>query len=379
MLTAESVKAAPAGLAQSLSAAPAASSSAAAGIAKGAVITMAAKKTAVAGAAVLALLVAGGGVTMLVRSMMASPAAGGRTVRVALPSSPPQTTGRGAVTFPDGTTVQIVGMNELPPASAVGKLASLVGVNTRPPQESPKWWGADGAPVTGVRLDPNQIIYVGDTPGRRQVRFIFSTRGPGASGSGFTFQIDGAGAQAMSSRSLPGGERQTNYVVSLPADQARTRVRIGMATGPWRQDESVPVPATQSTAVPAGGSAAVPAVAAATPAGTPAATRPRGPAIFGAVSEVNGRCTVAVNGNAIPGGRDGHMVAVLANGKRVHMSEYRGDGDGRGVATFNCKRDQVVRLVHESRPYEWAEMGDVALQPDAAAATTRPAQTTARP
>ena len=55
------------------------------------------------------------------------------------------------------------------------------------------------------------------------------------------------------------------------------------------------------------------------------------------------------------------MVAVLTDGRTINMGQMIGDGSGTSVATFECRKSQVARLVYSSRPYEWAEMPDVVL------------------
>ncbi len=342
-LTTESAHAAPAALAGAIttSGATAASSSASA-MAKGAMILMATEKTkaAMLVAAVLALGVGGGAV--IIRNATAAPKQ--RTVNIATrPATLPSGAG---VTFSDGTTVQVVGIGEVPAAPAGSWLGELMGAPAPPPGVVANWWGADGLPVPApASLRQLGQVSAGDPLGRRQIRFIFAVRGPAAAGGNVSVRIDGVTSNAMSSRNT-NGETLMNYAGSVSADIDNAAVRLGLSKGAWQEDASM----TLSAAAPT--------------------TRSTGAPVFGAINEEEGKSLVDVYQNRAPrGDRDRRFIVIRTDGKTVWPTESRGYPTGVSVISFPCRKSAIAKIVCQSRDYEWATM-NVALKP-AKVPTTR--------
>jgi hypothetical protein len=348
---------------------------------------MAAKKAAALTAAGLVLLAGVGGV-VIVAGSIGSGGGGGRGTRTVALAPANATSGVNAaasaasdsaspaVTFGDGTIVRLVAMNELPSPSAGAWVRDVLGFGGNAgaaanPQPT-LWWGADGSEVPAISMRDLGSVSAGTQQGRRQVGFIFAMPvGANSANANLSVRVSDVTSHAMTSRRLS-GERLTHYVGSINQDVERVQIRLGYASGPWREDASMPVAGAGAGAGDnAGDDAGAGVNAGAAGATSGPATRPAGPAVFGKVGVKDGRCTVEIIHGNIPGGssRDGRMVAVLTDGREVGMHDYYGRGDGTGVASFECRPEQVGKFVYLSRPFEWGTLSDVAVKPKAPPAT----------
>jgi RNA polymerase sigma factor (sigma-70 family) len=355
LLTTETIKAAPAGLAGAVGTASGAAggSTAAAAAAKGAMVAMAMHKTAALAAAGLVLLLGIGGGAMVVHSLGTR----GTTRTITLPATPaaqagtPASSASAPVTFADGTTVRILGISEVPRGGGVRNwIGTVLGGGTAPAatqQQSTGWWGADGSPLPTPTLQDLGNVSAGDAPGRRQVRLLFSMRGPSVGAGGLTVRVDGVNSNAYSSRAS-NNETIVNYCGSLPNGLDRAAIRLGLSKGPWREDASMTLATT-----------------------TQPTTRASGPAMFKKIAEQNGDCVVDITFPQNRGeDRDAYFALITKSGKQVMPQEWRSSAGGRGVVRFPCRRSDVAKLVWMTRPYEWATMGEVSLKP-AQSPTTR--------
>jgi hypothetical protein len=353
LLTSESIKAAPAGLSGTVTAtstttaAAAGGSTAAAAAAKGAMLAMAMHKTAVVAAAGLVLLLGIGGGAVAIRSMTAG---GTRTRQVSVPIPAPAPLNGPAVTFSDGSIAAVLGIGEMPAPTTAQWVKSLVGGGTTPsgPTRPARWWSANGSPQPEPKASrTNARLSAGDAPGRRQVFFVFSLRGPAATDSGLAVRVDGTMGSASTSNTN-GQENIEQLICSVPNNADTTDVRLGISKGPWREDASMTVPtATQPT------------------------TRTSGPQMFKNIREEKGRLLVDMT---IPFNRgeerDARFAAVLKNGREVRPQEWRSTSGGHATVTFPCRKDELTKIMWITRPYEWQTIANVALKP--AAAATQP-------
>jgi RNA polymerase sigma factor (sigma-70 family) len=348
LLTSESSKAAPASVAASVGSAAAATtngSTAAATLAKGAMVAIATQKTTVIVIGGLVLLLGIGGGVAVVHTM-GSNTSGSRSVTLA--SSPAGS----FVTFSDGSKVECVAISEI----TFGKMswASEV-LGNSPKQVEPKsWWKPDGSvaakPDTGL-----DQVYLGSAPGRRGLRLVFDTTGSGANGADISFRVPGSQGYASSIRTI-GPIRRTNLAVSLPDTTDKVDIRLGLAKGEWRRDVTTPVTTTSAgTAV--------------------STTQPAGPIVYGKITDHNeGGCEVEMLRDRLQiGDRQRNIRVVTTDGKELGCNSSQGDGK-HTLYHFPCKKEKIAAIIWVSRPYEWATMNSVALQPRESSTTTAPAQ-----
>jgi hypothetical protein len=359
LLTTESIKAAPVGLSGTVTmattTAAAGGSTAAAAAAKGAMLAMAMHKTVAMTAAGLVLLLGIGAGTMAVKSVMGTSS---RTRQVTVPTTPPAPN-RSTVVFSDGSSASVLGIAETssPTMGSGNWLSTLIGarggsgrVGGVSPSNQPKeWWTTDGKSQTAPDMPmPFGQISAGDGPGRRQVLFVFAIRGPAATDGGINVRVPNTRGSANTSR-IDGQQQFQHYVCSLPDNVDRTDIRLGMSRGDWREDASIaPATTTQPT------------------------TRTTGGKFFTKLSQVGLDVVVAIDENRRPPAADRavQMVAVLKDGRTVTAHEWRGGPGGFGQVKFKCRLDQLDHIAFKTRPYEWQTIGNVALKPAAAAATT---------
>lgn len=346
ILAAKATELAPAKLAAAV-ASPAITGTSASVIAKGALLTMGTQKAIVGGAVALSLLLVAGGGVIAVQQFTSSPKA--RTVQLAATGAPANApaTQPGKLTFPNGVTVELIGMTEVLPPGPAGWLADLVGAPNPPGKDSDVWWGTDGSQVQALDLKSLGNVSVGAIPGRRMVRFVIATRGLTANTASTSVRIANTTSTASSSR-FANGELITNYVCSVPADLQSTEITGGLAYGPWHEAASYPVNAA-------------------------ATSKPTGAKVFRSLDEEDGQTVVQIDPSQWPRG-DWRAEAVLKSGKRVNFTQYQGTGNNEGHIVFNCRKADVEKIVWLSRPYTYASMGEVKLQH--AAATTQPSAAT---
>jgi hypothetical protein len=230
----------------------------------------------------------------------------------------------------------------------------MLGRTPPPPAAGATWWKPDGSPTAAPATVGQDYISVGDQPGRRGMRFVFVTRGPGATGGSVSIRMNNLSSQASSTRG-DGQDSLTNLAASLPQNVDRIDVRVGLAKGPWREDLSTPV-VTSATG---------PAVS---------TTQPAAPIVYGKITQEDGRCVIEMLRNNLRlGDRQRRIMVVLNDGREVGTDSSEGFPDGRTIYRFPCAPEKVARIVWRSRPYEWMTMNGVALKPGQDPATA-PAQ-----
>jgi len=344
LLATETSKAAPAGLAGSVSAGTGAAggsagaSTGAAALAKGTMVTMATQKTTAVIAAGVVLLLGVGGGAVAVHIIGASNRP--RTVDVSALLAPPATASKSGATFSDGSAVQILGISEVPPPSAANKVADFLGIQSAPPAAD-TWWAPDGSAIPAVPMNGMGQVSAGDTAGRRQIRLIFSMKGPSSGKAGMTIRVPGTTSNAYSSNTR-NGETVYNYVGSLPADASRVSISLGLSKGEWREDAIMTLATT-----------------------TQPTTQYSGAKMFKSLDAGQGNeCVLVVDQNRMPRqDRDGVMLGTLKSGKSISPTSWNSDSTGKCEIRFPCRKDQIVKVAWNTRPYEWASLADVALKP----------------
>jgi Sigma-70, region 4 len=306
-------EAAPAALASAVSSTTAlGAGTTAAAIANGALIMAATTKLKMGViAAIVALLLIGGGAAV-VKSMYSGGESRQRIGDVAAAPAR-QAPAPGAVTFADGTVVQILGIAE--------------GEN-----RADKWWAADGSPVADPKFPGTARVSVGQPEGLRPIQFIIDMSGS-SQDKALTVEVPGARGSAMTAHHLPGG-RITKLVTALPADQPTTNLRIGVSHGPWtntviwRKDSEVP-------------------------ADTP------GPKVMG-IRDEDGETVIEVERGFASGPRPNLRMIVIARGNELNHAHMSGSRNTE-VYRFRCAMEQVEQVVHCTRPFEWQQIENVSL------------------
>jgi RNA polymerase sigma factor (sigma-70 family) len=343
-LAANCAEAAPLGLTTTIaaSAASAATSSAttlsAASIAKGTVITMASVKAKTALlAAVAALLLVGSG-TVAVKTFITSPSA----QRVNVSSQAAATTSATApaglqLQFSQGTTVELLGISDAP-------------------QDSSRWWAADGTPIDAPSPLPRRIMTV--SPGQQMYQFRLRKTDPAGEKIGMTVSL--GGTRYNTAASLDERDGVQSHVFGLSAaPPAIIDVRVSLAFGPWSDVQQFdlnksPGPATATAPAPA--------------PTTNTAAAPNTVLTVSNVSEGKDGFT-DVEIRFAPGASrnrmslDEQLYLVTADGRQVFSQRWNGYPGGRSVLGFNVPRGQAVALHYRSRPYETREIRNVSLRP----------------
>ncbi|MEA2734263.1 MAG: hypothetical protein QOE14_714 [Humisphaera sp.] len=339
-LAANCAEAAPLGLTTTIaaSAASAATSSAttlsAASIAKGTVITMASVKAKTALlAAVAALLLVGSG-TVAVKTFITSPSA----QRVNVSSQAPATTS--AATAPAGLQLQF----------SQGTTVELIGISDAP-QDSSRWWAADGTPIDAPAPLPRRIMTV--SPGQQMYQFRLRKSDPAGEKIGMTVSL--SGTRYNTAASLDERDGVQSHVFGLSdAPPAIIDVRVSLAFGPWSDVQSFDLKKPPATA-PA-------------PTTNTAAAAQNAVLTVSNVSEGKDGFT-DVEIRFAPGATrnrmslDEQLYLVTADGRQVFSQRWNGYPGGRSVLGFNVPRGQAVALHYRSRPYETREIRNVSLRP----------------
>ena len=229
------------------------------------------------------------------------------------------------VQFSDGTIVETLAIND--------------------PEATPqKWWSANGAPTSPPDLRGLDGAGVSRMPGQVRRRIALRMTGPVRDHS-LAVRLAPPLASATGTTS-DGKELFMNVVAALPEGQTTTAMRIGVSRGPWREDDRL---------TPSGSSSTQPA-------------RQRGRIV--SITESNARTVARILPPPKPTGdeRDERIFAKLKDGRELTAGQIGFDAENFGDYTFNCPIAQVDRIVIQSRPFEWAQMRNVALAP----ATTSP-------
>jgi hypothetical protein len=244
---------------------------------------------------------------------------------IAARSAPPERApdGRYRVTMTNGTTIEVVAVSSVP--------------------SGPKtWWKPDGTPLDeapGV-VDPahEQI----DTPGRTLRVVLIRVSGEPKEGTlkWLPTEISDywGGRPTRDGKPVPGLEY---YAASFPSDRATCAVRARVAAGAWK---------TEAAHDGSGGFSTT-----------------QGPLkfYFGKARAHEGGTAIAVAQNIV--GQDSRVVAVDRQGQE-HPPAYSSGAGGAILSLLDVEfrsltPDQIREYRVQSRPFEVAEIKEIALQP----------------
>ena len=220
------------------------------------------------------------------------------------------------VQFSDGTVVEILGL--------------------RDPATPGKWWTANGLPSTRPVVPNLGGSKVNPTANQQQRNVVLRMTGK-LSDQNLMVQFEGSGASATGSTS-DGRTMIIDQVSALNKALKTTALELYKSRGPFRVDETFTFTAD-------------------------AATQPAGR--IRSVTEAAGKVEAKVRIGKPGTRRDEQVVAILKNGREARATEVGGDAEpGINRHLFNCKLDQVDRVVIRSRDMESVTVNNVVLDPN---------------
>jgi hypothetical protein len=215
----------------------------------------------------------------------------------------------------------------------------VLGIQDENPADPSKWWGPDGLPSPqpgfnqNVRHDPN-------TPGMRNLRFLFQMTGPDIADKTLHVEIVGAQDEKTSANGFHGAYIRQQYV-SLPQNLAITKFRIAVSNGPWADEITYDMATGQSTNF------------------TDTSAK------VGAITQANGMTNVELRFPLFHKMDRDERMLLLVNGQEIMP-----DGISRNLLgttySFRCAKSQVSQVIFRSRPFEWIDMNNVSLAPTTA-------------
>jgi len=322
-LRAGAVEAAPSGFGPTVASAaltPGAASATGTALAKSLLTLMAVKKVAILSALAAMVILAVGGVTWGTRAMFAQPTR--RVVAVELPASP------WVAKFSDGTSVDLIGLRPYPSTDDT-------------------WWSADGARIVApADLDPYKPNFAPSAQIRiYEARFNFTGEDLAAKSLIASFDSDQGCSQDWRTNSPSSGHGVC--IVQVPAGKPADGIRIGVARGEYERQAELDLtgPTTQPSIKAADGTSIKVLDVREEKSGTVVE-------LLRSVNHVVGRHE-----------RDEAFIASV-NGRMMKPAGRNNIGFSRIQLFFYVRKNEIQKIVYQTRGYEWVKLTNVSLKPE---------------
>ncbi|HVT90865.1 MAG TPA: sigma-70 family RNA polymerase sigma factor [Tepidisphaeraceae bacterium] len=315
LLISKTSEAAPAGLSSSVSANSMGGTGTAISLTKEVIIMGAGTKLKVAAIAAVVLLFISGAVVAVKYNSQGQGDAGARA-----PTQTPKPAAawlKGAIKFSDDTIVEVLGIQDDPPA------------------DPGRWWLPDGSETPAPQFPKSSPMSAGGF-GTRNIRFIICM-GPPIGDRNLRVVVTPRQSEALSVL-LQGGMYWMNLLTAIPNNTESATIKIGLGIGPWTETILYDAATAKSS------------------------NRDKVPVRIGSISEEKGRTQVQVFEMPQPDPQRDEGIVLVASGKQLAAGQVSRSFMSGATYTFDCPKDQMTQILFRSRPYEFIEMKNVSLK-----------------